>query len=290
MQRLRGCRRYLVALLLAPVAAGGCAELSESTKSVSYSNSAKDNYDRGLGELKGENWLDAIKYFTFTRTKFGFSKWATLAELGIADGHFGGEKFQEAIEAYRTFIKGHPTHEMTQNGYAAFRIGEAFYKEIPSEWFLVPPAYEKDQGPVRDALRELSAFVDEYGDSPYAARARKLTGDCVKRLADHELYVATFYLDRNKPLATIARLEGLVREYPGSNREPEVLILLGRTYLKMEKPAEAKQAFERLIASHPKDYNAEKARLYLDYIVRRYGALTPPAAPTAPAPPGGGHG
>ena len=28
-------------------------------------------------------------------------------------------------------------------GAKKFRVGEAFYKEIPSEWFLVPPAYEK---------------------------------------------------------------------------------------------------------------------------------------------------
>jgi outer membrane protein assembly factor BamD len=281
LRHLHGC----LLLASAVAAAGGCAEITESTKTVSYSNNAKENYDRGLGELRSENWLEAIKYFTYTRTKFGFSKWATLAELGIADANFGHEKYQEAVDGYRTFLKSHPTHEMAQNGYAAFRIGEAFYKEIPSEWFLVPPAYEKDQGPVKDALRELTAFVDEYPESPYAPKARKMVGDCTRRLADHELYVATFYLDRNKPKATIGRLEGLVRDYPGSNREPEVLLLLGRTYLQMEKPSEAKQTFERLVAAHPSDFHAQKAQLYLDYIVRRWGNVPPPPKPAPPTAP-----
>ncbi len=254
------------------VAAAGCAESSDAIKApTNYSNSAKDNYDRGLASLKNEDWLDAIKYFTFTKSKFGFSKWATLSELGIADANMGREKFPEAIDGYRAFIKSHPTHEKVQDGYAAYQIGLCFYKEIPTDWFLVPPAHEKDQGPIHDALREMTAFVEEYGDSPYVVKAKKQIADCIKRLADHELYVANFYLERNKPLATIGRLEGLIKQYPGSNLEPEVLLMLGRTYLKMEKPDEARKAFERLIVSHPNDFHAGKARLYLDYIAKRYG-------------------
>lgn len=294
MRNARPLSLRFAACCIAAFATAGCAELSESTKVVSYSSSAKENYDRGLSELHGENWVDAIKYFTYTRSKFGFSKWATLAELGIADANFGHEKYQDAVDGYRAFIKNHPQHEMVQNGYAAFRIGECFYKEIPTEWFLVPPAYEKDQGPVKDALRELGAFAEEYGDSPYAQKARKMIADCTRRLADHELYVANFYLERNNPKATINRLEGMVRDYPGSNREPEVLMLLGRTYLKLEKPSEAKQTFERLKVAHPDDFHAGKAQLYLDYIARRWGNVPPPSkpilSPAAPAPathPGG---
>ena len=254
------------------VLALGCSETGDYTRAANYSNNAKDNYDKGLAELKSENWPDAIKYFSYTRSKFGFSKWATLAELGIADAEFGREKYPEAIEAYRNFIKAHPTHEKVQDGYAAFRIGNSFYKEIPSDWFMVPPAYEKDQGPVHDAVRELTAFVDEYNDSKYLPKAKEMVSDCMRRLADHEIYVANFYLDRNKPLASIGRLEYLIKQYPGSNREPEVLLLLGRTYLKLDKPVEARRTFERLVETHPGDFHAAKAKLYLDYIAKRYGA------------------
>jgi outer membrane protein assembly factor BamD len=237
----------------------------------SYSANARDNYEKGLAELKARAWAEAIRYFQFARSKFSFSKWATLAELRIADAELGRERYSEAIDAYRTFIKDHPTHEMTQNGYAAFKIGETFYEQIPGQWFLVPAGYEKDQGPAGDALRELQGFIAEYPDSPYVADARKRIGDCVRRLADHELYVARFYLNRNKTAAAIGRLEALLREYPHSSLEPSVLLLLAQTYLKQEKPMEAQKVLERLVADYPEDFHAKKAKLFLGHIARRYG-------------------
>jgi outer membrane protein assembly factor BamD len=246
---------------------GSAANFLRSTPS--FYPTAQQNYEYGLKELKGSNWLTAIQYFQHVKTNFGFSKWVALAELGIADANLGREKFTEAIDGYKQFIKAHPTHEHTQDGYAAYKIGEAYHKQIPSDWFLAPPSYEKDQGPVLDALRELTAFADQYGDSPYAPKARKLIGDCVKRLADHELYVARFYLDRDKPYAAVGRLEGLIKDYPGAQRECETLMLLGKTYLKMERPDRAREVFSKLATDHPDDYRAEKAKLYIQFIDKK---------------------
>ena len=285
----------LVVLVVVPnLGAEGCALFSGgSTQGLDYSASARENYEKALAELKRENWLDAIKLFDYTKAKFGFSKWATLAELGVADANFGRQKYADAIDGYRSFIKNHPTHEKVQDGYAEFRIGEAYYKQIPSEWFLVPAAYEKDQGPVRDALRELHGFVLQYRDSPYVGTARKYETDCLRRLADHELYVAGFYLRRKKPLAAIGRLQGLARDYPNSKLEPEALLMLGKTYLLMEKPDEARRAFSQLVSKHPDDYHAQKAKLYLANLDERFGpakveggALPPPAPAPAPMSPG----
>ena len=95
----------------------------------------------------------------------------------------------------------------------------------------MPPSYEKDQGPVIDALRELTAFADQYGDSPYAAEARKLIGECVRKLTDHELYVARFYLDANKPYAAIGRLEGHHQGLPGVAARAGNHVALGKNLL-----------------------------------------------------------
>jgi len=121
-----------------------------------------------------------------------------------------------------------------------------------------------------DALRELSAFSDQYGDSIYAPEARKLIGECVKKLTDHEMYVARFYLDNDKPYSAIGRLEGIIKEYPASQREPEIMLLLGKTYLKMEKPVEARATFAKLATLHPDDFRAAKAKLYIQFIDKRY--------------------
>ena len=145
------------------VACGG----KTGSGAVEYSVSAQKNYDKGLKELERKDWVAASKYFGFIKSRFPYSKYAVLAELRLADAEFGAEQYLEAIDSYRLFIKFHPTHEMVANGYAAFRIGEAYYKQLPGDFWLFPPSYEKDQSSTEDAANELKSFLDKYPDSPY---------------------------------------------------------------------------------------------------------------------------
>ena len=75
-------------LLCAILAAGGACATSDDGKGVTYSLTAKQNYDKGLAELKSENYQEASRYFSFVRQKFPFSKYAVLAELAMADTHY----------------------------------------------------------------------------------------------------------------------------------------------------------------------------------------------------------
>ena len=83
-------RFFLRSLLLTTMAlpalgGGGCAGSDEEGKPVTYSLTAKQNYEKGLAELKDENYPEAQKYFQFVKQKFPFSKYAVLAELALAD-------------------------------------------------------------------------------------------------------------------------------------------------------------------------------------------------------------
>lgn len=270
---LRGALLLLLALL--PLHSG-CAAFVENVRPVIYGKTAKDNYERGLRSLRGESYQDAAKYFQHVMNNYSLSRWATLSELGLADAALGRESYTEAIDSYQAFMRSHPSHESTTSGYCSFKVAEAYHKQIPGDFFLLPPSYEKDQGAVYDAMRQLAKFVDEYGDTKYAEKARKLYAETVRRLADHELYVARFYLDRDRTQAAIWRLEYVVDKYPGARREAEVLLLLGQVYLKQKKPREARDTFRRLRVEHPADYRAQQAQLYLDYIARNFPNLPPP--------------
>ena len=261
--------------------ASGCASFIENFRPIVYGKTAKDNYERGIRSMKGESHLDAAKYFNYVRQNYPTSRWVPWAELGLADAAMGREAYIEAIDGYKSFINAHPRHAKTTDGYCAFKVGEAYVKQIPSDWFLIPPSYEKDQGPVSDAQRELTDFLNRYGQSSYAEVARKLIGEVIQRLADHELYVARFYLDRNRTKAAIWRLEYVVQEYPRARRDAEVLLLLGQVYLKKDDPKEARDAFRRLMIEHPDDQRAPVAKIYLDYIASRFGDL-PPETPLGP--------
>jgi outer membrane protein assembly factor BamD len=262
-------KTMLFAALVAATS-GACAT-SDDGKGVTYSLTAKQNYEKGLEELKDENYGEAARFFSFVKQKFPFSKFAVLAELALADTQYERGNYQEAIDAYKTFLRLHPTHEKVEDGYVAFRIAEAYVREMPDDFFLLPPAYEKDQTAVRDALRELADFIDKYPDSKYMPEAKKNRREVLRRLIEHEVYVARFYLDRDHPKAAILRLEGALRRYPESGREAELLLALGETHLQMGNASRAKQAFGRVVSDYKTTHQAKRAELFLDFIKRRYG-------------------
>ncbi len=258
-------RRLLLisTLALGAVIAIACGGGKAGTGAVEYSVSAQKNYDKGMEELERKDWLAASKYFAFIKTRFPYSKFAVLAELRLADAELGAEAFIEAIDSYRLFIKFHPTHEMVANGYAAYKIGEGFAAQLGSDFWLFPPSYEKDQSSTEDAATELKTFLDKYPDSPYREKAQKILEQVGKRLADHEWYVARYYWDRGRPMATVLRLRRLLERYRGVGYDEEALWLLGRAYVAVGEAARAKTTFQELVAKHPQHSKAADARAAL---------------------------
>lgn len=250
--------RIIPVLLIAALA--GCGAGGRDGGEVEYSTSARENYERGMDSLQDEEWLDAAKYFAFVKARFPYSKFAVLADLRIADAQFGAGAYLEAVDGYKQFIKFHPTHEMVANGYASFRIGEAFYKMLPDDWFLTPPSYEKDQSATVDALRELGSFVKSYPSSPFVERARKMYVVCAKALAAHEWYVARFYWKKDRPMGTVLRLRTLLKRYPDVGYDEEALWLLGKAYMRVGRPRDAQATFQTLVTKYPKHRRAADAR------------------------------
>jgi outer membrane protein assembly factor BamD len=147
--------------------------------------------------------------------------------------------------------------------YARFKIAEAYFQQIPDEWLLSPPSYERDQGPTREALRQLRRFILDFPEDEKVAQANDMVRQCLELLARHELYVADFYLGRGHPQAAVMRLETLVNSFEGSGVEAEAMLLLGRVHLAMEDRDAARDTFEELIDRYPESGHAEQARAFL---------------------------
>jgi outer membrane protein assembly factor BamD len=268
----------LVAAIVALATAAGCGGKSNAG-AVDYSVSAAKNYEKGLKELEENDWVAASKYFGFIKTRFPYSKYAVLAELRLADAEFGAEQYIEAIDSYRLFIKFHPTHEMVANGYASFRIGEGYFRQLSGDWWMFPPSFEKDQSATEDAANELKSFLDKYPDSPYRDRAKEIIVKVNKKLADHEWYVARYYWDRGKPMGTVIRLRRLVERYRNVGYDEEALWLLGRAYVAVAMPDRARNVWTDLVNRYPKGSRAGDARSALSNLHAEAAPAKPAAAP-----------
>ena len=246
-------------MMLLLVAAFACGGGSGEGK-VDYSVSAHQNYERGLKELEEEDWVAAAKYFSFIKARFPYSKYAVLAELRLADAEYGAEHYLQAIDAYKQFIKFHPSHEMVANGYASFRIGSAYMQMLPDDMWILPPSREKDQSATSDAHRELTEFVKKYPRSPHVPKAKEYLRSINHRLAEHEMYVAKFYWKRDEPMGTVLRLRRLLDRHAGAGYDQEALYLLGKAYLAIDEPKRARQVWERLVREYPKDERAQEVK------------------------------
>ncbi len=276
-------KKLLLVVVIALVGGLACGGKT-SNGAVDYSVSAQKNYEKGLKELEDKDWVAASKYFGFIKTRFPYSKYAVLAELRIADAEFGAEQYLEAIDSYRLFIKFHPTHEMVANGYATYRIGEGYYRQLSGDFWMFPPSFEKDQSSTEDAANELKSFLDKYPESPYRDKAKEIVVKVGKRLADHEWYVARYYWDRGKPMGTVIRLRRLLERYRGVGYDEEALWLLGRAYVAVAMPDRARGVWSELVDKYPKGSRADDAKSALSGL-HASAAPAPKTAPTTPAAP-----
>src|SRR5436190_11037052 len=135
---------FLAAVLLC-----ACAGNKDITKPITgaAASDAGRAYEKGVQEMKDKNYLEATRFFESVRNNFPYSQFAALAELAIADMNFERDDYGGAAVAYQDFVKSHPSHAKAD--YAAFRVGLSHYEDKSSDWFLLPPSYEKDQTPVR---------------------------------------------------------------------------------------------------------------------------------------------
>jgi outer membrane protein assembly factor BamD len=247
-------------LLATPLALGlGACGGSKQLEGLSYADSAERAYMAAMEEFDDDNCLEADQAFREVRRKYPYSNYAALSELRIADCLGKEDKHLEAVQAYREFVRHHPSH--SEVPYARYQVAHSFFQQIPSDWLLAPPVYERDQSDTERALAELRRFMVDFPEGEHHEKAQTLARKALRLLAQHELYVARFYLGRSQPKAAIGRLETVLNGFRGSGVEAEALWLMGKTYKdNLGKRDLAKARFQQLVDEYPYTSEAEKAR------------------------------
>lgn len=251
----------LSAALAAPVALGACTafETNLQDTEVSYAETAKQNFDAGEKAFEDKRYNEAIKYFEHVKNKFPYSKYAALAELRIADAHFAREKWLEAADAYRMFARFHPRHEKA--GFATFRVARSYYEAMSDDMFLFPPTREMDQTPTRDAISAFDEYLTRFPKGEHVEEARELRTKARTRLAEHDVYAAEFYAQRNKWQGAAWRYLRVADEFKETGLAAEALLKAAEIHAeRLDKKDEAKALYERLLKEHPDSAQAAQAK------------------------------
>jgi len=241
--------------------AAGCAGAQKPAGKLTPQSEGESVLQKGMDAFKDKNYEEARALFDLVIARFPFLDVARTAELRIADISYDKEEFPEARDKYQQFVKLHPTHPDVD--YAAFRAAMTNYQEIPKDFFILPPSFEKDQTPVKNALRAMEDFIRLYPKSKFLAEAKKTHEEVRRRLCQHELYAAQFYAKRGKWQAVVSRLETLVKSYPGAGYDEEALFGIYGAYKKMKDDGRAQETLKRIVSTMPGTKAAEKAQKLL---------------------------
>lgn len=255
-----GFRRVSGALVVAALTAGlwlgvvGCSafETNLQDTSVDLKDTARQNYEAAESAFKDERFTQAVKYFEVVKNKYPYSKYAVLAELRLADTHFQREKWLEAADAYRIFVRFHPRHE--EVAYATYRVALSHSRAIEQNISWVPfvDAREKDQSSARDTIRACDDFITRFPKDERVDEIKALRSLARGRLADVDLFAAAFYEERERWQGAVWRYLRVGDEFGDTSKAPFALLKAGTlTASRLNDPPAAKAIFEKLIKEHP---------------------------------------
>jgi outer membrane protein assembly factor BamD len=251
-------------VLGAAVGSAACAPAPKAAKTAEqYQEDARVAYDEAVAAYLDQDWEAAVRLLGQVRRDFGYTRYARLAELRLADVAFRQEKYAEATAAYKSFARDYPSDPEVP--YARYRVVRAQFLQAGDSIFQ-PPLEERDLASVRGAYASLQAFLADFPDYSRRVELDYMLQVVTGTLVRHELYVARFYLQRDEYPPAVARVQYALERYTASGLEPEAVALLGETYLKMKDRPKAVAAFQRILDEYPESAFAVPAREFLGFL------------------------
>jgi len=218
---MRNSKTLLLILLL--VLLSGCSQLKStfnftSSEPVEEELPAKNLAIKGMDDYNVGKYFTAIEFFDEILNRYPFSPEATLAELKAADCSFYLGKYQEALMLYEEFENHHPTNESMP--YVMFQKAMCNYKGIDR--------IDRDTTGAKRSIRLFKQLLKAYPHSPYTDEARARIVSATEFLANHEFFVAKYYVRTAKYSEAVVRLKYMLAIYPNTNIEDQARELLAR--------------------------------------------------------------
>ena len=215
-------------------------------------------FDHGTEALNARRWLVAREFFRQLMDSYPQSPYRADAKLGIGDSFLGegsAESQVMAINEYREFLSFYPTHDRAH--YAQFKLGMAHFYEMRG------PA--RDQSETKEAVRELTAFVERYPNSPLIEEGRQHLREAKDRLSESEYRVGEFYLRSRMSIpGAIDRFNSILKNDPQYSRRDAVYYHMAQALVLMGQPAAAIPFLDKLLTEFEQSEYLEDARTQLD--------------------------
>ena len=190
-------------------------------------------YDVASQDLRSNNFKGAIEKLEALESHYPFTNAAKQGQLDLMFAYYRNREPESAIDQADQFIRENPTHPRVD--YAYYIRGLSYF-ETGGGWLEDVLHADIRKRPPHEARKSLQAFqilVQTYPRSPYAADARQRMVFLRNKLADYELAVAEYYMQREAYVAAVNRARAVIENYDGSPAAIDALGIMSAGYRKL---------------------------------------------------------
>ncbi len=226
-------RNFLLCLLMI-LSLISCSEKKEKISLIKEDNLEMqmiDAYNEGLKEFNKGDIFFAAKKFNEVELLYPQSIWAPRSILMAAYSYYSQLYFSDAIIELERFLDKYKNHPNTD--YAYYLLAVCHYNQIVDE--------KKDLGEIIKSKNYFNLLVDGYPNTDFAEDAKFKLVLINEILASKELYLANYYLEREKWIPAINRYKNIVNDYDTTIYIEEALYRLVELNYKLGLVEEAKK-------------------------------------------------
>ena len=160
-------------------------------------------YNKGFTALQDGDVLYAAKNFNLVENLFPQSVWAKKSIIMSAYAYYSQNYYGDSIFELERFNKLYPPNNYT--AYAYYLLGMNYYETIIDE--------KKDIEPILKYKKYFNYLIKNYPNNDFALDAQYKLLAIENLLASKELYIAKYYLQKEKWIPAMNRLKTIVTEY-----------------------------------------------------------------------------
>lgn len=179
--------------------------------------------------LKDRDYDKAIKYYQIIESRYPHGRYALQAELEVAYAYYKKGEAASAIAAADRFIKLHPHHPNVD--YLYYLKGLATFNERGIvDKLTAQNISDRDPKSLRESFASFKELVTRFPESKYVKDAQARMVYLVNTLAEHEMFVARYYMKREAYLAAVNRCKFVLENYPQTPAVEEALVTMISAY------------------------------------------------------------
>ena len=203
-------------------------------------------YNEGLKELDKGDPIYAAKKFNEAELLYPQSIWAPRAALMAAYSYFSHFYYSDAVLELEKFLDKYKNH--TRRDYAYYLLALCHYDQIVDE--------TKDLEEILKAQKYFNILIKKYPNTEFAIDSEFKLELIKEILASKEMYLARYYIDREKWIPAINRFKTVVNEYDETIFVEEALHRLVELHYKLGLIDESRKYASLL------GYNYQSSRWY----------------------------